>query len=165
MTEAIINSIAINTNKKNPPTYYAQSNKFIKALADYFREKNLIKVPTWGVYVKCSQSNELSPTDANWFYIKAAAIARRVYITKNKTLGVGTLKRILGKKDRRGSQPNIFSKAAGKIIRNILQQLKKLNYVESYCTAENTTMGLTMTKLGKSQLEMIGNKVNGVQKK
>lgn len=45
--------------------------KFIKRLADFFREKDIIKVPKWGIFVKCCKSNELAPIQKDWFYMKA----------------------------------------------------------------------------------------------
>ncbi len=97
----------------------------------------------------------MSPLDSDWFYVKAAAIARKIYLSKSKTLGVGSLKVLLGKKHRRGAQPNCTSKASGKIIRDIIGQLKKNGYAENYASTEGVTLGLLLTKSGRSALDKV----------
>jgi len=39
-------------------------------------------------------SNELPPQDIDWFYVRAAAVARHVYM--RKTVGVGRLRKVHG---------------------------------------------------------------------
>ena len=93
-------------------------------------------------------------------FYKAAAIARILYITKSKSIGVGSLKSFFGKKMRRGVQPPKFMKAAGKIIREIVKQLKSNGYVENYGTkGNNVTFGLVLTKQGRTELDKIASKV------
>jgi small subunit ribosomal protein S19e len=130
MTEAIVQSVDIN-KKKGGNVLDVCSNLFIQKLAEFFKEKDLIKLPKWGTIVKCSHANELSPNSADWFYTKAAAVARQIYLTKSKTLGVGTLKRMFGKKKRRGSQAPTFMEHSGKILRTIVKQLKNIEYLEN----------------------------------
>lgn len=63
----------------------------------------------------------------------AAAIARKVYLRKD--LGVGALRREFGGRNkRRGTVPEHFAKAAGGVIRHILQQLEELQLVEKSST-------------------------------
>ena len=93
-------------------------------------------------------------------FYKAAAIARILYITKSKSIGVGSLKSFFGKKMRRGVEPPKFMKAAGKLIREVVKQLKSNGYVENYGTkANNVTFGLVLTKQGRTELDKIASKV------
>jgi small subunit ribosomal protein S19e len=39
-------------------------------------------------------SNELPPQDIDWFYVRAAAVARHVYM--RKTVGVGRMRKVHG---------------------------------------------------------------------
>jgi glutathione peroxidase-family protein len=45
MTDDLINSIEINKNKKGFTVLDVPSNKFVNALASFFKEKNVIKLP------------------------------------------------------------------------------------------------------------------------
>ena len=155
MVDSVIANIPINNTKKGVTALDVPAQVFNKKLAEFFKEKSLIKLPGYSTLVKCARSNELNPIDPDWFFHKAAAIARQVYITKSKTLGVGSLKCLLGKKYRRGRLPSVTSKASGKIIRDIITQLKKNGYVENYASTEGVTLGLLLTKSGKSALDKI----------
>ena len=56
-------------------------------------------------------------------------------------------------------------KAAGKIIREIVKQLKANGYVENYGTKGNAvTYGMVLTKQGRTELDNIASKVVKEQK-
>ena len=158
MTEELIDSIEINKTKKGITVLDVPSNKFVNALALFFKEKNIIKLPEWSPIVKCSHANEIVPLSNDYLYIKAAAIARILYVTKKKSLGVGSLRTFFGKKKRRGVQPPKSMKAGGRCIREIVHQLKQNGYVENYGNAEETTFGLVLTKQGRTELDKIAHK-------
>ena len=105
MTDALINSVAINKSQKGTTVLDAPSNLFIKTLALFLKEKNVIKLPKWSNIVKSSHANEVVPLDPDYMFYKAAAIARILYVTKSKSIGVGSLKSFFGKKMRRGVEP------------------------------------------------------------
>ena len=165
MTEALINSVAINKSKKGTTVLDAPSNLFIKTLALFLKEKNVIKLPKWSYIVKSSHANEVVPLDPDYMFYKAAAIARILYVTKSKSIGVGSLKSFFGKKMRRGVEPPKIMKAAGKIIREIVKQLKANGYVENYGTKGNAvTYGMVLTKQGRTELDKIASKIVKEQK-
>ena len=146
MTDALISSIDINKTKKGVTVLDVPSNAFINELASFFKEKNVIKLPKWSYLVKSSHANEVVPLDPDYMFYKAAAIARILYITKSKAIGVGSLKSFFGKKMRRGVEPPKFMKAAGKIIRELTKQLKANGYVENYGAKGNeVTYGMVLT--------------------
>ena len=160
MTDALISSIEINKTKKGVTVLDVPSNAFINELASFFKEKNVIKLPKWSYLVKSSHANEVVPLDPDYMFYKAAAIARILYITKSKAIGVGSLKSFFGKKMRRGVEPPKFMKAAGKIIRELTKQLKANGYVENYGSKENAiTYGMVLTKQGRTELDKIASKV------
>ena len=64
----------------------------------------------------------MAPLDADWLYIRAAALARKVYLRGH--LGVSTLQHIYGGKQRFGVRRNHHETSSGKIIRYCLQQLE-----------------------------------------
>ena len=51
---------------------------FIKAYAEHLKKSGKLEIPEWVDVVKTAKCKELAPMDPNWFYIRAAAIARKV---------------------------------------------------------------------------------------
>ena len=71
--------------------------------------------------------------EAEYELLIAAAVARKVYLRQD--LGVGALrKQFGGRNKRKGTVPEHFAKAAGGLIRHILQQLEDLQLVEKSTT-------------------------------
>ena len=156
MCEALIKSIEINKKEKGFTVLDVPSSQFINALADYFKEKNIIKVPKYAPLVKTSKSNDCEPISQDYIYYRAAAICRKLYLTKSKNLGVGSLRNMFSKKQRRGSQPPRTFRAGGKIIRELVIQLKGKEYIDNYGqNEEETDKGLHLTKKGRSELDKI----------
>merc|ERR1712097_31958 len=70
------------------------ADAFIKACADYLKRQPKFDVPKYHDIVKTAVHKELAPYDEDWFYIRAASIARKVYLRKGT--GVGALKKWYG---------------------------------------------------------------------
>ena len=139
------------------------SNILINAIASYFKEKNIIKLPKYSALVKTSRANDCEPINADYIYYRAAAICRKLYLTKSKNLGVGSLRSMFSKKQRRGSQPPKTFRSGGKIIRDLVIQLKGAKYVENYKGEEEESFhGLHLTRTGRSELDKIA---AGIMKK
>ena len=155
MCEALIKSIEINQKKVGFTVLDAPSNKFINQVAAFFKEKNIIKVPKYALLVKTSKSNDCEPINPDYIFYKAAAICRKLYVTKSKNVGVGSLRSMFSKKQRRGCQPPKTFRAGGKIIRELVIQLKNAGYIQNYGGEEETNSGLFLTKTGRSELDKI----------
>ena len=56
------------------------SHDFVIAYAAHLKRIGKIEVPKWADLVKTATHKELAPYDPDWYYIRAAAIARRVYL-------------------------------------------------------------------------------------
>ena len=140
------------------------SNILINAIASYFKEKNIIKLPKYSALVKTSRANDCEPISADYIYYRAAAICRKLYLTKSKNVGVGSLRSMFSKKQRRGSQPPKTFRSGGKIIRDLVIQLKGAKYVENYKgeEEEESLHGLHLTRTGRSELDKIA---AGIMKK
>ena len=157
MCEAVIKSIELNQKQKGFTVLDVPSAKFINELATFFKEKNIIKVPKYAALVKCSRANDCEPISPDYIYYKAAAICRKLYLSKSKNLGVGSLRSMFSKKQRRGSQPPKTFRSGGKIIRDLVIQLKAKEYIDNYGKNEEdaTDHGLYLTKTGRSELDKI----------
>merc|ERR1712110_745906 len=89
---------------------------FVIAYAAHLKRIGKIEVPKWADLVKTATHKELAPYDPDWYYIRAAAIARRVYLRAGT--GVGAFKKIFGDRVHRGTRPERFGTASGSIARH-----------------------------------------------
>merc|ERR1712137_650319 len=102
---------------------------FIRSYAAHLKANDKIQLPAWVDIVKTGAFKELAPYDPDWYYIRAAAIARKVYLRQD--LGVGAMRRMFGGRNKRkGTVPEHSARAAGGLIRHILQQLEEIQIVE-----------------------------------
>lgn len=117
--------------------------------------------------MKTGLHKELAPYDPNWLFIRAAAIARRLYV-KNKGVGVNTLRAIFGSNQRNGTVSSHRHIADGKIIRHCLKQLGKMGFAdlvitqaedETGKTVQISTKGKKLTKKGTSEMDKIATQI------
>ena len=136
-------------------------NKMNKVLSGNAQEYNLklaealknvpeFEVPEWVELVKSGPSKERPINEEDFWYKRAASILRQIY--KNKTVGVSRLRTKYGSKQNRGSKPEKFKKAGGKIIRTILQQSDKAGFTEIY-KMKSKRCGRKLTEKGIKFLE------------
>ncbi len=92
-------------------------------------------------------------------FYKAAAIARQIYVSRSINIGIGSLKTFFGKKKRGSVRPPKFTKTGGKVIREVVAQLKKNGYIENYANQEGSTFGLVPTKTGRAELDKIATRI------
>ena len=82
-----------------------------------------IKPPQWAAFVKTGVHKERTPSEEDWWYMRAASVLRVVAMTG--PIGVAKLRTRYGGKKDRGVKPSAFRVASGNILRKILQQLDK----------------------------------------
>ena len=87
-----------------------------------------IEVPTWVDIVKTGAYKEQAPYDPDWFYVRAAALARHIYL--RKAVGVGALRKLHGGPKNRGYMPSKHSPASGSVQRKVLQGLEGIGVLE-----------------------------------
>ena len=97
--------------------------------------------------MQTSNSNELPPQSADWFYVRAAAVARHVYL--RKTVGVGKLRKVHGSTKNRGSRPNHHVDASGSVDRKVMQALEKIGVLEQ----DDDKGGRRITQSGQRDLD------------
>lgn len=105
-------------------------------------------------FCKTGAYKELAPLDDDWYYVKTAAIARRVY--NRQGLGVGALRRAFG--GRTGKNTTCTShhaKAAGGVIRHALHTLENLGLVEKLPGGK----GRRITPEGQRQMDLVAARV------
>ena len=105
-----------------------QAQKFIEAYSAFLKRQGKLPIPGmtrpslsplqhpvlttlppqgWVDTVKTGPAKELPPQSIDWFYVRAASIARHVYL--RKTVGVGRLRKVHGSTRNRGSRPGSLS--------------------------------------------------------
>ena len=125
-------------------------------LAEALKKIPEFKQPEWVGFVKSSPSRERPIDDPDFWYKRAASILRQIY--RKKVVGVNRLKTKYGGKKNRGSKPEKFKKAGGKIIRTILQQADKAGFTEiakAIKGVRERRPGRQLTQKGREFLEGI----------
>ncbi|XP_066928011.1 small ribosomal subunit protein eS19-like [Clytia hemisphaerica] len=122
--------------------------KFVVAFAAHLKKSNKMKVPEFVEIVKTSKAKEIGPVDPDWYYVRAAAVARHVYLRPNT--GVGALRRVYGGAKNNGTRPSHFVKGSASVARKVLQSLEGLKMVT---TDENG--GRTLTSTGRRDMDRI----------
>jgi small subunit ribosomal protein S19e len=125
---------------------------FIKSYAEHLKNSDKFDLPVWSDHVKTSVTKELAPYGEDWYYIRAASIARRVYLRPG--IGMGQLQKWYGGNYRRGARTEHFRKASSGIIRSVLIQLEEMKVVEKLPTG-----GRRMTVVGQQDLDRIAGSV------
>ena len=105
------------------------AQEFITAYASFLQRQGKLEVPGYVDIVKTSAGNEMPPQDSEgWFYMRAASVARHIYMRKQ--VGVGKLNKLYGNAKNRGSRPSKHVDASGSVNRKVLQALEKIGIVE-----------------------------------
>ncbi|KAK7469167.1 Protein component of the small (40S) ribosomal subunit [Stygiomarasmius scandens] len=104
------------------------ADAFIAAYASHLKRAGKLEVPTWADIVKTGAFKELAPYDPDWYYVRAAAVARHIYLRKD--VGVGALTKLHGGRKRRGNRPSHHADSSAAVQRKICQSLEKIGVLE-----------------------------------
>jgi len=130
------------------------AQEFIAALAAYFKNSNKIELPEWHDLVKTSVAKEMGPLNPDWYYVRAASLARKVYLRGG--MGVGAFTRIYGSRQRRLTYGRFhFRRASKGIIRHILIQLAEQGYIDR----KKDKKGRWITSEGRKMLDTVAGQV------
>lgn len=103
------------------------SHKFVQAYAAHLKRSGKLAIPAWVDMVKTGSFKELAPYNPDWFYVRAASLARHIYMRPGA--GVGALRMVYGGRKNRGTMPSKHAEASGNVIRKALQALEKLKLI------------------------------------
>jgi len=102
--------------------YDVPADHIIRRVAEELKKRKEITPPAWAAFAKTGVHKEMPPEDPDWWFIRAAAVLRRVYV--DGPLGVERMRSFYGGNKNRGSRPNAFRKGSGSVLRKSLQQLE-----------------------------------------
>jgi small subunit ribosomal protein S19e len=125
---------------------------FIEAYAEHLKNSDKFELPVWSDTVKTAVFKELAPYGDDWYYIRAASIARKVYLRPG--VGVGMLQKWYGGSYRRGTRTEHFRKASAGTIRSVLTQLEEMKVIEKLPNG-----GRQITTVGQQDLDRIAGAV------
>ncbi len=117
--------------------YDVPASELIMCAAQKLKASDEIKPPEWAGYVKTGAHKQMPPVDADWWYVRCAAVLRQ--IQTDGPIGVSRLRSKYGGKERNGTMPPSFRKGSGAIIRKVVQQLEKIGYVKTVKEGRATT--------------------------
>lgn len=147
-----------------------QAQKFINAYAAFLKRQGKLPIPGaclvyspsslpsagiltffpgWVDTVKTGPAKELPPQDIDWFYVRAASVARHIYL--RKTVGIGRLRKVHGTAKNRGNRPSHHVDASGSVDRKVVQALEKIGVLEQ----DEDKGGRRITQSGQRDLDRI----------
>lgn len=125
--------------------YDLPADVLIRKTAEELKAMETVKAPDWAAFAKTGVHKQAPPHDEDWWYTRAAAVLRRIYV--DGPIGVERLRSFYGGKQNRGAGPDRFRKGSGSVIRKALQQLEGEGLVE------NVENGRRITAKGRSFLD------------
>ncbi len=131
--------------------YDVPAEILINSVAQKLKNDQKIKPPEWARFAKTGAHKELSPDNAEWWFVRCASILRRIYI--DGPVGVSRIRSFYGGRHRNGVTRVHFSKGSGSIAREALQQLEKAGFVKAQKT------GRIISPVGQSFLDNAANEV------
>ena len=138
------------------PVYELDVQQYNLKLAEALKKISEFTAPDWVCFVKSGSGKVRPIDDEDFWYKRAASILRQIY--KKNSVGVNRLRTRYGCKKDRGSKPEKFRRASGKIIRTILQQSDSAGFTEIVKPIKGVKgkkPGRKLTEKGKKFLEEI----------
>lgn len=106
--------------------YDVPPRPLLERLAVHLKSEGKIAPPEWGSFVRTGVHTEKAPVQADWWYLRVAAILRKVYILG--PIGTSRLAAEFGGARDDGSAPYHARKGSRNIVRTALQQLEAAGY-------------------------------------
>jgi small subunit ribosomal protein S19e len=125
--------------------YDVSATKLIELTAMKLKNDERFTPPEWAAWVKTGMHKEHPPQNDDWWYVRCAALLRRIAI--DGPVGTQRLRSVYGGKTDNSSRPERFVKGSGSIIRKAMQQLENAGLVRT------TPKGREISSEGRSFLD------------
>lgn len=136
------------------------ADMLISALSAKMQEFDSISPPDWAEYAKTGTHRERPPTQDDWWFIRSAAVLRKVGI--KGPIGTNHMAQLFGGPKDRGVKPNRAASGSRSVARLILQQLDSAGLIKSQLNITGTVNhGKILTPVGQSLLDDFAHSVRG----
>jgi len=132
--------------------YDVPADVLINRLADILKNED-IPAPSWIPFVKTGVHAERPPHERDWWHTRCASLMRKIYL--NGPIGINELCKEYGGGKPLGYGAAHHRDAGGAIIRNAVQGLEKLGYVEKIEKKGRVVSKQGMQKLDKLATEIL----------
>ena len=133
--------------------YDVPIQELVEKTAQELKKIGIISMPEWAKFVKTGTQCQRPPENEDWWHYRCASLLKTIY--KDGPVGIERLRTKYGGRKDRGSQPEKFRKAGGKIIRVCLNQLEAAGFVQK------DKKGRVISAKGTSFLDNIAHKIKG----
>jgi small subunit ribosomal protein S19e len=127
------------------------SDVLIGRLATILKNED-IPAPSWIPFVKTGAHADKPPQDREWWHTRCASLMRKIYL--NGPIGINELRNVYGGGRPSGYGAAHHKDASGAIIRNAIQGLEKLGYVEKI-----EKKGRVVSKQGMQKLDRLATEI------
>ncbi|MBU0980742.1 MAG: 30S ribosomal protein S19e [Nanoarchaeota archaeon] len=110
------------------PTMTVTASELIEKAAAQMKEMEEFRPPEWASIVKTGVHKERPPLQKDWWYHRSAAVLCSV--RRLGPIGVSKLRTKYGGKKNRGMKSEHHYRGSGSIIRHVLQQLEKAEFIK-----------------------------------
>ena len=131
--------------------YDVPADKLIERLSLTLKSED-IPAPSWIPFVKTGAHADKPPQDREWWYARCASIMRKIYL--NGPIGINALRNDYGGGRPSGYGAAHHKDASGAIIRNAIQGLEKLGYLEKV-----EKKGRIISKQGMQKLDRLATEI------
>ncbi len=135
-----------------PTPYDVPANLLIPKVAEKLKSEGKVAPPEWSRYVKTGVHRQKSPVNPDWWFERAAAVLRKVYV--KGPIGSSRLAAEFGGRRDRGSKPYLAAKGSRSIARHSLKQLEDAGYL-----VKLDKKGRILSPTGRSMLDKISRDV------
>ena len=112
------------------------ANDFITAYAEHLKKTQKVTPMKNWFYIKTGHFKKVSPYSEDWFYVRAAALARIVYLRPE--IGINTLRNVFGGRENNGNAQYHHALGSAKVLRYCMQQLENANILMRLNDKRNT---------------------------
>lgn len=140
-------------------TYHdVPADLLIGELSARLSEVDSINPPEWSKIVKTGTHRERPPAQDNWWYIRSAAVLRKV--GKLGPIGANHMAQHYGGPKDRGVKPNRAVAGSRNISRTVMQQLTTAGLIQSKMSLSGTVNhGKVLTPAGQKMLDSVAHAV------
>ena len=131
--------------------YDVPADVLIERLSSALKNED-IPAPSWTPFVKTGAHADKPPQNREWWHIRCASILRKIYL--NGPIGINALRNDYGGGKPSGYGAAHHKDAGGAIIRNAIQGLEKLGYLEKV-----EKKGRIVSKQGMQKLDRLSTEI------